>query len=91
MCRLFGLHAGAAPIDAEFWLLGAPDNLEAQSRRNSDGFGIGTYSPDGEPIVDKTPMPAWRGPDFRAGRSPAPRPPSRGALGTSRSCRSTSS
>ena len=64
MCRLFGLHAGATPIDAEFWLLDARDNLEAQSRRNSDGFGIGTYGPDGEPIVDKAPMPAWQDTDF---------------------------
>jgi predicted glutamine amidotransferase len=64
MCRLFGLHAGAAPIDAEFWLLDAPDNLEEQSRRNSDGFGIGTYSPDGVPIIDKAPRPAWQDTDF---------------------------
>ena len=32
MCRLFGLHAGA-PVDAEFWLIDAPDSLSAQSRR----------------------------------------------------------
>ena len=30
MCRLFGLHAGT-PVDAEFWLIDAPDSLAAQS------------------------------------------------------------
>ena len=30
MCRLFGPHAGA-PVDAEFWLIDAPDSLPAQS------------------------------------------------------------
>src|SRR3954453_2198225 len=26
MCRLFGLHAGAEPVSATFWLLDAPDS-----------------------------------------------------------------
>jgi glutamine amidotransferase len=64
MCRLFGLHAGETPIAAEFWLLDAPDNLREQSRRNSDGFGIGTYTPDAEAVVDKAPRPAWQDTDF---------------------------
>ena len=59
MCRLFGLHAGRVPIDAEFWLLDAPDDLADQSRRNADGFGIGTFRPEGTPIVRKAPLPAW--------------------------------
>lgn len=32
---------------ATFWLLEAPDSLSVQSRRNPDGFGIGTFEPDG--------------------------------------------
>ena len=32
MCRLFGLHAGTL-VDAEFWLIDAPDSLLAQSQR----------------------------------------------------------
>ena len=48
MCRLFGLHAGGV-ADAEFWLLDAPDSLSAQSHRNPDGAGIGSFGPDGRP------------------------------------------
>ena len=46
MCRLFGLHAGH-PVDAEFWLIDAPDSLAAQSHRNPDGAGIGAFGADG--------------------------------------------
>jgi hypothetical protein len=42
MCRLFGLHAGT-PVDAEFWLLEAPDSLAAPGAASawpiSDGPG----------------------------------------------------
>src|SRR5579875_1330533 len=58
MCRLFGLHAGA-PVAATFWLLDAPDSLRAQSYRNPDGAGIGTYDGDGTPVVSKQPIAAW--------------------------------
>ncbi|RKR73522.1 class II glutamine amidotransferase [Frondihabitans australicus] len=64
MCRLFGLHAGTKPADATFWLLDAPDSLSSQSHRNQDGFGIGTWSPSGEAVVDKAPRPAWSDSDF---------------------------
>jgi glutamine amidotransferase len=64
MCRLFGLHAGPSAVDAEFWLLDAPDNLEDQSHRNADGFGIGTFTDDGAPVVEKAPRPAWQDTDF---------------------------
>ncbi len=68
MCRLFGLHAGK-PVDAEFWLLEAPDSLAAQSHRNPDGAGIGTFGPDGRPEVSKQPIAAWQDTDFaRAAR-----------------------
>ena len=52
MCRLFGLHGGREPVRATFWLLDAPDSLAAQSRRNPDGFGIGTFEPDGTVELD---------------------------------------
>lgn len=52
MCRLFGLHGGRTPIRATFWLLEAPDSLSNQSRRNPDGFGIGTFEADGTPELD---------------------------------------
>ena len=43
MCRLFGLHAGAEPVTATFWLLDAPDSLREQSHREPDGAGIGVF------------------------------------------------
>jgi len=43
---------------ATFWLLEAPDSLAAQSRRNPDGYGIGTFD-DGRPRVDKRPAAAY--------------------------------
>ena len=64
MCRLFGLTAGTARVRAEFWLLDAPDSLEAQSRRNADGSGIGFFGPAGVPVLDKQPEPAFRDPEF---------------------------
>lgn len=64
MCRLFGLHAGAEDVDAEFWLLDAPDSLDRQSRRNADGFGIGIFTAAGAPLIDKAPRPAWQDTDF---------------------------
>ena len=47
MCRLFGLHAGADPVTATFWLLDAPDSLREQSHREPDGAGIGVFDADG--------------------------------------------
>jgi predicted glutamine amidotransferase len=58
MCRLFGLHAGREPAHATFWLLDAPGSLLEQSHRNPDGFGLGTFEPDGTPDVDKAPLAA---------------------------------
>ena len=65
MCRLFGLTAGAARVKATFWLLDAPDSLRAQSHRNADGAGIGYFGPDGEPVLDKQPEPAFRDQEFQ--------------------------
>lgn len=63
MCRLFGLHAGA-PVDAEFWLIDAPDSLAAQSHRNPDGAGIGAFGADGRPQLSKQPIAAWQDAEF---------------------------
>lgn len=59
MCRLFGLHAGGAPVKATFWLLTAPDSLARQSRKEADGFGIGVFDSNGHPVVDKAPIAAY--------------------------------
>jgi predicted glutamine amidotransferase len=64
MCRLFGLHAGRAVVTATFWLLDAPDNLAAQSKRNPDGTGVGVFNGDGRPVVDKQPIAAWEDTEF---------------------------
>lgn len=64
MCRLFGLHAGARPVRATFWLLDAPDSLSVQSRREPDGAGIGTYDAEGEARVAKQPLAAGEDPAF---------------------------
>jgi glutamine amidotransferase len=66
---LFGLTAGANRVKATFWLLDAPDSLQVQSHRNSDGAGLGYFGPDGETVLDKQPEPAFRDPEFaRAAR-----------------------
>ncbi|BBZ12496.1 class II glutamine amidotransferase [Mycobacterium branderi] len=64
MCRLFALHAGTNVITATFWLLDAPDNLEAQSRRNPDGTGLGVFDGQGRPQVRKQPIAAWQDNEF---------------------------
>jgi predicted glutamine amidotransferase len=64
MCRLFGLHAGTNVVTAKFWLLDAPDNLAAQSRKNPDGTGLGVFDAQGRPQVHKQPIAAWDDADF---------------------------
>ena len=64
MCRLLGLTAGREPVHATFWLLDAPDSLEAQSRRNVDGSGIGFFGPTGAPVLDKQPEAAFKDEEF---------------------------
>ncbi|MDQ6915511.1 MAG: class II glutamine amidotransferase, partial [Actinomycetota bacterium] len=59
MCRLFGMSGGRRRMRATFWLLEAPDSLAEQSRRNPDGYGLGTYDDDGSPDVDKRPAAAY--------------------------------
>ena len=64
MCRLFGLSAGTERVHATFWLLDAPDSLEAQGRRNRDGTGLGYFDRAGSPVVDKQPEPAYSDVEF---------------------------
>jgi glutamine amidotransferase len=64
MCRLFALHAGADVVGATFWLLDAPDNLSAQSRRNPDGTGLGVFDAHGAPEMRKQPIAAWQDTEF---------------------------
>ena len=59
MCRLFAMHAGKEPVKATFWLIAAPDSLAQQSRKEADGFGIGTFNRQGTPVVDKAPIAAY--------------------------------
>jgi len=65
VCRLFGLTAGTNRVKATFWLLDAPDSLQVQSHRNADGAGLGYFGPDGEPVLDKQPVPAYRDEEFQ--------------------------
>jgi predicted glutamine amidotransferase len=59
VCRLFGLSGGSQRIRATFWLLEAPDSLAAQSYREPDGTGLGSFDANGAPRVDKTPIAAY--------------------------------
>ena len=65
VCRLFGLTAGDNRVRATFWLLDAPDSLEAQSHRNADGAGLGYFGPDGGVVLDKQPEAAFRDREFQ--------------------------
>ena len=77
MCRLFGLTAGNSRVRATFWLLDAPDSLEAQSHRNVDGSGIGFFDAAGVPVVDKQPEPSAKRSSFTRRGRPSLRPLSR--------------
>jgi predicted glutamine amidotransferase len=66
MCRLFGMTAGAARLQATFWLLDAGDSLVEQSRQNADGTGLGYFDEAGRPQVDKRPIAAFEDRDFAA-------------------------
>lgn len=66
MCRLFGLTAGRHRVRATFWLLEAPDSLALQSRAEPDGAGIGAFTPEGQPVLHRSPRPAYEDPGFAA-------------------------
>ena len=50
MCRLFA-RISAEPYPATFGMLEAPDSVEEQSRREPDGYGIGTFDTHDAPHV----------------------------------------
>ncbi len=58
------MSGGREPVRATFWLLEAPDSLAEQSRREPDGTGLGTYDPDGHPLVSKQPLAAYEDQQF---------------------------
>ena len=58
------MSGGREAVRATFWLLEAPDSLAEQSRREPDGTGLGTYDPDGHPIVSKQPLAAYEDQQF---------------------------
>src|SRR6202034_2815599 len=64
VCRLFGLTAGTVRPGATFCLMNPTASLEAQSRRNVDGSGIGFFDSAGAPVLDKQPEPAFRDEEF---------------------------
>jgi glutamine amidotransferase len=66
MCRLFGLHGGAERVRACFWMLEAPQSLVVQSREQPDGFGIGAFTADGAPHVERGVLAAWQDESFAA-------------------------
>jgi glutamine amidotransferase len=64
MCRLFGMSSGPERAKATFWLLEAPDSLSAQSHREPDGTGLGSYDERDRPRVSKQPIAAYGDADF---------------------------
>jgi len=53
------MSGGRDRVAATFWLLEAPDSLAAQSRREPDGTGLGTFDEHGHPVVAKQPLAAY--------------------------------
>jgi glutamine amidotransferase len=53
------MSCGPRRLSAEFWLLDAADSLRSQSHRDPDGTGLGTFDPNGTPIVEKAPISAF--------------------------------
>jgi predicted glutamine amidotransferase len=69
VCRLFAMSGGSRRVGATFWLLDAPDSLDAQSRREPDGTGLGAYDRQGGPLVHHSALPAYEDREFaRAAR-----------------------
>ena len=64
MCRLFGMSSAPSRVRATFWLVGAPDSLQQQSRANPDGTGIGVFAADGHPVTFRQPVAAWQDREF---------------------------
>ncbi len=60
MCRLFGMTSAPARTNATFWLLDAPDSLVAQSHREPDGTGLGSFDGSGTAVVERWPVAAYQ-------------------------------
>ena len=66
MCRLFGMSGGTRAVQATFWLLDAPTSLLLQAETQPDGVGLGTFEPDGSPLLYRKPVSANRSQTFIA-------------------------
>jgi predicted glutamine amidotransferase len=66
MCRLFGMSGGTRAVQATFWLLDAPTSLLLQAETQPDGVGLGTFEPDGTPLLYRKPVSANRSQTFIA-------------------------
>ena len=64
MCRLFAMTAGRERIAVTHWLLDAPDSLIAQSHFQPDGTGLGFFDEQGNAVVDRQPLAAFRDDEF---------------------------
>lgn len=60
------MSAGRRRVSATFWLLEAPDSLALQSCAGPDGAGIGAFTPDGHPVLHRSPRPAYQDANFAA-------------------------
>ncbi len=60
MCRLFGMTSAPARTSATFWLLDAPDSLVAQSHREPDGTGLGSFDSSGTAVLERWPIAAYQ-------------------------------
>lgn len=58
------MTTGGQRVRATFWLLDAPQSLQAQSRRMPDGTGLGWFSLGDEPVRDRAPIAAYANSDF---------------------------
>jgi predicted glutamine amidotransferase len=58
------MSSGRVASRATFWLVDAPDSLDAQSAANPDGTGIGVYDAGGRPEIFKQPLAADHDLDF---------------------------
>jgi len=57
MCRLLGIIANK-PVDLRFSLIEGPKTLRAMAVTNPDGWGLGWYDEEGNPVVHKEPITA---------------------------------
>jgi glutamine amidotransferase len=60
------MSGGTRAVQATFWLLDAPTSLLLQSESQPDGVGLGTFEPDGAPLVYRKPVSANRSQTFIA-------------------------